>query len=312
MSKSKILIMDANIDSHNKLIPPEIIIAQIENNEVIDYDGITVTGELNLCSLKLPLSDDGYCIIKKQIKITNSRYSGTNENPNANFIGPIDFSGTTFINTDFQGSAFSKFANFEDAIFSGYASFADVRFIDDVSFTNTQFTKCTLVRFDQAIFEKDAFFWGMHSKNVLFGGESTFRYAVFHGLAEFSQAVFNGKSDFTLCRFFGDIRLINTQFSDEVTFKGSEVKGEARFISNRFMSTLDLSHINFNIAYFSASNFENRFVLTGAMFTRLNVQWSAINNKIACDDPVLLALAANFRISGPFDDSDKYYYLYRT
>jgi hypothetical protein len=151
----------------------------------------------------------------------------------------------------------------------------------------------------------------MDGKNTIFGGESTFRYAVFHGIAEFSQAVFSGKADFTLCRFFGGIQLIKTQFSDKVIFKGSEVKGEARFISNRFMNILDLSHINFNILNLSSSSLENQFVLTDAMFTRLDVQWNAIKNKILCDDRVLLALTANFRIIGQFEDSDNCYYLYR-
>lgn len=304
--------MDANIDSHNKLIPPEIIIAQIENNEVIDYDGVIVTGILDLSRLKLPLGDDGRCIIKMPIKITHSNIQGPTRILNANFMGHIDFSGTKFINADFQGSLFSKFANFGDAIFTGYASFANVRFIDDVSFTNTQFTKGTLVRFDQAIFEKDAFFWGRDSENILFGGESAFRYAVFHGLAEFSKAVFLGKADFSFCRFFGEsIRLLNTQFYDKVSFIGSKMKGTADFINNKFNNTLDFSYVSFNIVDFSASNFESHIYLTGATFTRVNVQWNAIQNQLSCDDPVLLALVTNFRNLGQFDDSDKCYYLYR-
>jgi uncharacterized protein YjbI with pentapeptide repeats len=304
--------MDANIDSHNILIPPEIIIAQIENNEVIDYDGITVTGNLDFGKLNLPLGDDGRCIIKKQVKITNSNIQGPTRILNVNFMEHIDFSGTTFINADFHGSVFSKFAGFENAIFKGYASFANVRFIDDVSFANTQFTEGTLVRFDQAIFQKDAFFWGMGSKNIFFGGESTFRYAVFHGIAEFSKAVFRGKADFSFCRFFGEyIRLLNTQFYDKVSFIGSKVKGTADFINNRFNSTSDFSYVSFYIVDFSASNFENHIYLTGAMFTRFNVQWNTIKNQLSCDDPVLLALVTNFRNLGQFDDSDNCYYRYR-
>lgn len=305
--------MDAKIDSLNMIIPSEIIIAQIENSEVVDYDGITITGNLDLCMLKLPLGDDGRCIIKMPIKITHSNIQGLTRILNVNLMGHIDFSGTTFVNADFQGSVFSKFAGFGDAIFTGYASFANVRFVDDVSFANTQFTEGTLVRFDQAIFQKDAFFWGMDSKNILFGGESTFRYAVFHGLAEFSKAVFRGKADFSFCRFFGEsIRLLNTQFCDEVSFIGSKVKGTADFINNMFNNTSDFSYVSFYIADFSASNFENHIYLTGATFTRVNVQWNTIKNQLCCDNPVLLALVTNFRNLGQFNDSDNCYYLYRT
>ena len=304
--------MDANIGSHNKFIPPEIIISQIENNEVVDYDRITVTGELDLCNLKMPLGDDGRYIIRKRVKITNSNIQGPTSILNVNFMENIDFSGTTFINADFQESVFSKFANFEDAIFTGYASFANVRFIDDVSFTDAQFTEDTLVRFDQAVFQKDAFFWGRHGKNIVFGGKSTFSYAVFHGLAEFSAAVFRGKADFCFCRFFGEsIRLLNTQFYDKVSFIGSKAKGTADFINDKFNNTLDFSYASFYIADFSASNFENHLYLTGAMFTRVNVQWNTIKNQLICDDPVLLALVSNFRTLGQFDDSDNCYYLYR-
>jgi uncharacterized protein YjbI with pentapeptide repeats len=304
--------MDSKIGAPDKLIHAKIIITQIENSEVVDYDGITIIGDLDLRELKLPLDDDGRYIIKVPIRIRQSKIQGLTKIPNVNFMGNIDFCGTTFINADFYGSVFSKFAGFEESIFTGYASFANVHFIDDVSFTNSQFTEDTLVRFDQAIFQKDAFFWGRGGKNIFFGGESHFSHAVFHGIAEFSRAVFRGKADFSFCRFYGEhIQLLNTQFSSEVSFRGSKMKGTAYFRNNRFDSTSDFSYVSFYIVYLSAPNFENHFNLTGTMFTQFNVQWNTIKNQLSCDSPVLLALATNFRNLGQFDDSDNCYYRYR-
>ncbi len=304
--------MDAKIGLPDKIIPAKIIITQIENSEAVDYDGITISGNLDLRELKLPLDDDGRCIIKVPLKITHSEISGLTKILNVNFSERIDFSGTTFINADFQGSVFSKFAGFEDAIFTGYAFFANVHFIDDVSFANSQFAEGTFVRFDQAIFQKDAFFWGMVGKNIFFGGESNFSHAIFHGIAEFSGSVFRGKTDFSFCRFYGEhIQLLNTRFSSEVSFRGSKMKGTAYFRNDLFNSTSDFSYVSFNIVNFSAPNFENHLNLTGAMFSKFNVQWNTIKNQLSCDSPVLLALATNFRNLGQFDDSDDCYYRYR-
>ena len=101
--------MDAKIGLPDKIIPAKIIITQIENSEAVDYDGITISGNLDLRELKLPLDDDGRYIIKVPIKITHSEISGLTKILNVNFSERIDFSGTTFINADFQGSVFSKF-----------------------------------------------------------------------------------------------------------------------------------------------------------------------------------------------------------
>jgi uncharacterized protein YjbI with pentapeptide repeats len=223
--------MDAKIGFTNNIILAKIIITQIENGEIVNYDGIIIKGNLDLDGIKLPRDENDRYIIKKAIKITNSNINQPMKICNVNFLDRVDFSGTTFVNSDLMRSRFSKFANFEDAIFTGYASFSNVEFLDDVSFTNSQFAEGTLVRFDEAKFQKDVFFWGRRNKNTLFGGESYFRHAVFYGIAEFSKAVFSGKADFSFCRFSGEgIRLINTQFNDEVSFVGSKVKGTADFI----------------------------------------------------------------------------------
>lgn len=302
--------MDAKIGVPNNIIPAKIIITQIENGETVDYDGITIDGDLDLD--KITRDENDLYIIKTPIKIKDSNIQRPTKIRNVNFMDRVDFSGTSFINSDFMGSKFSKFANFEDATFTGYASFSNVEFLDDVSFANSQFAEHTLIRFDGAKFQKDAFFWGMNNKSILFGGESYFRHAVFHGIAEFSKAVFSGKADFSFCRFSGEcIRLMNTQFNEEVSFIGSKIKGTADFINNRFNDTSNFSYVSFNIADFSSSNFEKQIRLTGAMFTRFNVQWNIIKNQISCDDPVLLSLSTNFKNLGQFDDSDNCYYLYR-
>jgi uncharacterized protein YjbI with pentapeptide repeats len=285
--------MDAIIESPNKLIDAKIILTQIENGEELDYDQITISGKLDFSGLKLQLDEDGHYIIKAPIKIKHSNIQGPTKILNVNFMDSVNFCGTTFFNADFQGSVFAKFAGFEDAIFTGYASFDNAKFIDDASFTNSQFSECTLVRFDGAIFQKDAFFWGISGRNTIFGGNSLFCHAKFHGIAEFSNVIFLGEANFSSCRFYG------------------EHKGTASFWNDRFKSTANFSGVFFEIVNFSASHFEDNLNLTGAMFSRFNVQWDIIKDKLICDDSVLLALITNFRNLGQFDDSDNCYYRYK-
>ena len=305
-------ISESPIESPNTLIPVGIILTQIKNGKALDYDRITIIGDLDLSGLELPLDEDGHYIIHVPIKIKHSNIQGTTKILNVNFMDSVDFSGTAFINADFQGCIFSRFAGFTDAIFTGYASFSNVKFVDDVSFTNSQFNECTLIRFDEAKFLKDAFFWGMHGKNIVFGGNSYFCHAKFHGIAEFSEAIFLGEADFSLCRFYGErIQFLNAQFSKKVSFRGSSVKGKAYFKNDGFKSIANFSEVSLEIIDFTASHFDDHLYLAGATFSSFKIQWDIIKDQLICDDSVLLALITNFRNSGQFDDSDDCYYRYK-
>ncbi len=305
-------MINEELSESPKSIPAKIILTQIENGEAVDYEGITVLGNLDLSGLKLPVDEDGHRIIKKPIKIKHSNIQGLTKILSINFIESIDFSETTFINADFQGSVFGKFAGFEGTVFTGYAFFANTQFIDDVSFTNSQFTECTQVRFDEAIFYKDVYFWSRHGKNTIFGGKSYFSHARFNGIAEFSGVIFLDVADFSLCRFYGEyIQLLDSQFKGKVSFIGSIIKGRSDFRNNKFDNIADFSKVTFNIIDFSAARFKESLYLTGITFSRFEVQWNTIEERLICDDSVFLALIANFKNLGQFDDSDNCYYRYK-
>lgn len=300
------------IESPKKPVPAKIILIQIENGEVVDYEGITVLGDLDLSGLKLPVDEEGYHIISKPIKIKHSIIQGLTKILNIHFMGYVDFSGTTFINANFQGAIFEKFAGFEGTVFTGYASFANTRFIDDVSFTNSQFTECVQIRFDEAIFYKDVYFWSRQGKNTIFGGSSHFSHARFNGIAEFSGVIFLNEANFSLCRFYGEyIQLLDSQFRGKVSFIGSIIKGRADFRNNKFDNVANFSKVSFNIIDFSAAQFKESLYLTGITFSRFVVQWNTIEERLICDDSVFLALITNFKNLGQFDDSDNCYYRYK-
>ena len=105
--------------------PPAIaaqdILAQIRSGEPLDYDNVTITGQLDLGPLDGP--------VKQSIRITNSR-----------FLGPVRIEAVTFAEVlDLRGCIFQENVSFVKSRFLGDAKFSGAKFLKQADFADTYF-----------------------------------------------------------------------------------------------------------------------------------------------------------------------------
>lgn len=132
-------------------VPAEEILKKIEAGQPVEYDNVTIVGDLNVSGLKLStvhvkrneyeeylfdLSDDSK-VIASAINITNSL-----------IMGSIDFKGVTLQkNVDLRNTEILNDTYFSGARFNQSAHFIDTRFNQSASF-------------NYSIFNKSADIWG--------------------------------------------------------------------------------------------------------------------------------------------------------
>ena len=96
-------------------IGAEDLLAQIRSGEPLNYDNITVTGNINLTG-----------VVSQSVKITNSQFLGKANFDGAIFNDPLDLRGTVFReNVSFTRARFLGDAKFAGASFLGQADFMD-------------------------------------------------------------------------------------------------------------------------------------------------------------------------------------------
>jgi hypothetical protein len=112
--------------------------------------------------------------IQSRIKITNSRIEGETLFISANFLEPVELSGTTFSeDADFRDSTFSEDADFRKSTFSKDAFFRGSIFSKDAFFRKSTFS-------EDADFKKSIFSEGADFRDSTFRGEIlTFKKAIF-------------------------------------------------------------------------------------------------------------------------------------
>jgi uncharacterized protein YjbI with pentapeptide repeats len=255
------------------------IIAKIESGEPVNYNAVTIAGDLNLSKSYLPNGR----VIKSPISITNSIFTGSvdlsylimQESANfkgTRFMGPARFIGAEFKdeavfestlfdeNSFFIDSEFNNSARFHYAKFNGSSNFLGVRFKGKEDFHNSQFYK--FVIFMSAIFEMDADF-----QDVIFVGRANFRDTIFSN-ADFSGTTFKESGDFNLAKFNKSVDFTSARFAKELYF--NDVK-----------------------------------------FEKFLVSWDSIGNALVCNGPTYLLLIKNFKEMQQFEDADNCYYQYR-
>ena len=105
--------------------PPAIaaqdILAQIRSGEPLNYDNVTIAGQLDL--------GPGDGPVKQSIRITNSR-----------FQGPVRMEAVTFAEVlDLRGCIFQENVSFVKSRFLGDAKFSGARFQKQADFAETYF-----------------------------------------------------------------------------------------------------------------------------------------------------------------------------
>jgi hypothetical protein len=157
-----------------------------------------------------------------------------------------------------------------------------------------------------------------------FSGAADFITATFSGDAVFSRAKFSGLAHFHHAKFRGPSSFENAMFSDEVGFWNAKFNEGASFNRSRFdkivdfsaifCRRLDLSESKIYSMHLSKATFENASIISLVFcdFSRLEVRWESIRDKIEYDGSAYLSLVKNFNNLELFDDADKCYYHYRT
>jgi hypothetical protein len=179
----EMMLMTEETESEERLreIPASEILDKIQKGEPVEYDHVRIVGDLELSKLDLPTQHiertnfhEEAKHIQSRIKITNSRIEGETLFISANFLEPVELSGTTFSeDADFRDSTFSEDADFKKSTFSKDAFFRGSIFSKDAFFRKSTFS-------EDADFKKSIFSEGADFRDSTFRGEIlTFKKAIF-------------------------------------------------------------------------------------------------------------------------------------
>ncbi|MDD2836011.1 MAG: pentapeptide repeat-containing protein, partial [Methanothrix sp.] len=226
-----IFAMGLSAGADDRVVPASRILEQIRAGEPVEYDGFTITGDLDLDEMDdyLPSANetspnDALCyvvesatineekkIVSSQIQITNSTIRGGVDFNNTKFNRLINIKNTKFEGiAGFRGAIFkedavlsntqfNQFADFFGSIFCKHAHFNETQFLDYAVFDGAYFANHTnfscnfkdIADFRIAIFNRTADFGGAG-----FNSDVNFSYMTCYGNGDFQNAVFNGTADF--------------------------------------------------------------------------------------------------------------------
>jgi Pentapeptide repeats (9 copies) len=284
-------------------IPASEILAKIQNGISVNYDHVTIIGDLNLSQLNqlmkhvertqyekqyLGVSENA-TLISSTICINNSTILGNAYFNDTIFDEKVVFNDTRFEgNANFAGSIFNKGANFEDTVFEESASFACSQF------NQTEANGAHLISLQTSLTKShgDGDYHYHNSFEVhshVASGVNTNFTAVFLNpvYANFSSAFLNmgyGKSinnlwQLSLPNSAADFQ--GSKFEGTITFENSEFNGPAEFDSVHFndISTFENSEFN-GIAIFSDVNFNSTVNFGGAKFKKLTLFEGSVFRRI--------------------------------
>ncbi len=309
--------------ANREVIPSEDILEKIANGESVDYDGITVIGDLDLSSLSLreELKENHllrrFPIIISTIRITNSKIDGALRLERSVFEEDVDFTGTEFNDQvsmaesrlkgyiSFSGSKFGESADFSGCRFDEYADFSGSAFGEDAYFLETIFNDD--INFRGSEFLRDVYYGGSIFKRyadfseISFNRYASFRASQFEGYAYLSESHFCSDASFSATEFDSDASFMESKFEGDASFRGTQFKGYLSLMRTRFQE----------IADFSKSQFGRDVYLTEARLSSVKLDWKSIKEQIICDGATYLLLIKIFKEQEQLKDADDCYYEYR-
>jgi hypothetical protein len=133
------------------------ILTKIQKGEPVEYDHVTIRGDLDLSQLSLQTNINSpirindstfdsfvsfnYTNLDESIDLSGSNFTKDAYFREATFSGDANFTGATFSEyPNFDRTAFSGDANFSNAAFGGYADFSGAMFSRYVDFTGATFS----------------------------------------------------------------------------------------------------------------------------------------------------------------------------
>ena len=324
------------------VIAAQDILAQIRSGEPLNYDNITIAGQLDL--------GQGVETVKQSIRITNSVFQGSVRIEAVTFAGVLDLRGcifqddVSFIKSRFLGDArfsgarFQKQADFAETYFQGPASFISTLFQNDSSFSNAQFN-------GDAVFLDSGFASDVDFNYARFLSSGSFLNANFEDVS-FFETQFAGQATFRVAKFRGNATFAATRFESDVLFRAARFWRGSTFGLSSFGGLADFGNVDFkktaffggvklaDLAYFANAGFDGDLILEGARlysmqldnvtfsktskinlnstdFTKFVVHWSTIRDRMVYNGAAYLALVKNYKSLEWFDEADECYYQYR-
>ncbi len=329
--------------SHLQKVGAAQILTEIEANQAVAYDNVSVSGGLDLSKLTGP--------VRQSVTITNSTIQGPADFERATFGDLMDFQGTTFQgNASFAKARFQGDANFGGVRFAGNTDFRFARFDGSVSFSRARFDR--IVSFANSQFDGNAVFEGSNFNSdaefdlAQFSKPVTFMGAVFSGDASITNSQFSGTTIFMDSNFKGNADFAGTQFVRDAIFRSSHFYGDSSFGLASFGGFTEFANVTFEkTAVFAVTKFEDnahfldakfnddlvlesariynmqldnatfgknsKISLKDADFTRLVVPWSTIKDRLEFNGAAYLALVKNYKNLEWSNDADDCYYQYR-
>lgn len=230
-------------------IAAQIITDAINQKKAVQYDGLTVIGDLDFTEIATKKSNSGNginneykstvelpvvfrnCIFKGNV----IAYKNTKDGQNKKILGVnIDgLSGATYSadfqenvvfedckfeqSSEFKYSKFDKVVNFSGSVFSKYANFKYAKFSSESSFSSAVFNASADFKYAQ--------FRGKSSfENVKYNKNADYKYAEFKRPVSFNNSKFRSYADFKYADFASGSTLNNTDFGSDADFKYSNGK----------------------------------------------------------------------------------------
>ena len=274
--------------AHWSQLPGEVpvgeVLEKIANGETVDYNGVTITGDLDLREVSLPKDDYGRKIVTSKICINDSAIDGEVNFANARFGKVIDLCNTSFQgNTSFYGSQFASKADLRGARFLEDADFKMVDFRDWIDLSGAAFSKGACFNYS----ESEAYL--------------DFSSVRFIGPASFEGMAFDSFTDLTDARFEDNTSFFMAVFSQETRFDGAWFMGIANFNESRFK----------DYVYFTGTSFKGPVSLNKTKISNWMIDWSSIKDHLVYNEAAYQGLMQMFWVEGEFGAYDDCYYQYR-
>ena len=229
-----------------KEVAAKEIFNAINKKQSVQYDGVIVTGDLDLTELsnrKIKNESKGWEEIKTTVEVPvvfrNCTFKGDviaykhlEEGKNGRVFNlEINYGGKTY-STDFRENVV-----FENCTFNGGSEFKYSTFSKPANFSGTEFAH--QANFKYARFHNDAFFVGIN-----FNDYANFKYADFREKAEFQNTRFRDYADFKYAEFKDNVNFTSGRFQRHADFKYADFNDGAKFDKTDFESSTDFKYSN--------------------------------------------------------------------
>jgi hypothetical protein len=324
----------------SRVVPAEEMLKKIELGQPVEYDSVTIVGDLNISKLELPrvfvartyvekeylsLTENAKlvvspinitgCLILGSLNLTGTVLQENLTFENTKIKGSVYLRGTHFRRAAFfQGAQFNQTAYFREAQFNQTAYFRDAQFNQTADFWYAQFNQNAYFR--DAQFNQNAYFrYTQFNQNADFGGTqfnqtAGFWYAQFNQTANFGGTQFNQTAGFWYAQFNQTADFVGTQFNQTAGFGNAQFNQEALFQDAKFYDVFfDYSQFS-KEAFFDGARINGTLSLYRTKYDKLNIRWSSIHD-LAYDDTAYYLLIENFKKQGFSDDVKDCYFSYR-